>query len=127
MATSLLSPRAPSRVCEGARRVPQIEVEVSETPEQMVVRIAGEASFGLAGDLKGVLLSLSLRRPALVTLDLSGLHFVSSLAMGALVAFHRVVVRAGGRVRLAAALQRPVRESLERAELLTLFGSPAGG
>ena len=127
MATSLLSPRAPSRVCEGARRVPQIEVEVSETPEQMVVRIAGEASFRLAGDLEVVLLRLSLRRPPLVTLDLSGLHFVSSLAMGALVAFHRGVVRAGGRVRLAAALQWPVRECLERAGLLILFGPPEEG
>jgi anti-anti-sigma factor len=93
----------------------------------MVVRVAGEASFGLAGDLEDVLLGLSLRRPQLVTLDLSGLHFVASLAMRALVAFQRGVVRAGGRVRLAAALQKPVHESLERAGLLTLFGSPEGG
>ena len=77
MATSLLSPRAPIRVREGARRVPQIEVAVSEAPAQMAVRIAGEASFGLAGDLEAVLLRLSLRRPQLVTLDLSGLTSVA--------------------------------------------------
>jgi anti-anti-sigma regulatory factor len=92
----------------------------------MVVRVAGEASFELAGDLEGVLLGLSLRRPALVTLDLSGLTFAASLAMRALVGFQRGIVRAGGRVRLAAALQKSVRESLERAGLLTLFGSPEG-
>jgi anti-anti-sigma factor len=126
VATSLASARAPFPVWEGARRVPQVEVEVSEAPGQMVVRVAGEASFELAGDLEGVLLRLSLRRPPRVTLDLSGLTFVSSLAMGVLVAFRRGVVRAGGRVRLAAALQRPVRESLERAGLLTLFGPPEG-
>jgi hypothetical protein len=38
-----------------------------------------------------------------VTLDLSELRSISSLAMGVLVAYRRGVVRRGGRVRLAAA------------------------
>jgi anti-anti-sigma factor len=107
--------------------MPQIEVDVSEAPEEMVVRVAGEACVGLAGALARVLLRLLVRRPKLVTLDVSGLKLLSCLAMGALVDFHRGVVRGGGRVRLAATLQGPVRASLERAGLLTLFGLPDGG
>jgi anti-anti-sigma factor len=126
MPTSLSSTRAPSPAPEAARRVPRIEVSVREAPGEVVVRLAGEASFGLAGELAGVLLCVSVRRPPLVTLDLSGLTFVSCLALGALVAFRRGVVGAGGRFRLAAALQEPVRASLERAGLLTLFGWPEG-
>jgi hypothetical protein len=41
--------------------------------------------------------------------------------MGVLVTYRRGVVRAGGRVRLAAELQPAVHEALARAELLDLF------
>jgi hypothetical protein len=44
--------------------------------------------------------------------------------MRVLVEFRRGLVRAGGQARLAAALREPVREALERAGLLALFGSP---
>ena len=127
MAVSLLSASAPSSPPNGAGRVSQIEVGVTNASGEMIVRIAGKGCVGQADALAAALLSLSARWPSLVTLDLSGLKCVSCLTMGVLVRFRRGVVRAGGRVRLAAALQRPVRESLERAELLTLFGSPAGG
>jgi anti-anti-sigma factor len=105
--------------------VPPIEVRIQEAPGEVVVRIAGEAPVGQAGQLADALLGVSCRRPRLVTLDLAGLSFISSLAMGVLVAFRRGIVRAGSRVRLAAPLQEPVRQALARAELLTLFGWPA--
>jgi anti-anti-sigma regulatory factor len=76
--------------------------------------------------LTTALLGLSALRPPLVTLDLSGLTALSCLTMGDLVALRRGLVRAGGRVRLAAGLQQPVREALERAGLFALFGSPGG-
>ena len=126
MATPLSSARAPAPPPLRPGRVSRIVVNVRETPEEMVVRVAGEASFELAGELASVLLRLCVRRPLLVTLDLSGLHHLSSLAMGTLVAFHRGVVRGGGRVRLAAGLQGPARVCLERAGLLTLFGAAEG-
>jgi anti-anti-sigma regulatory factor len=56
-----------------------------------------------------------------VTLDLSEVRFLSSLAMGALVAFRRGVVRAGGRVRLFPVFLPEVEEALRRAGLLELF------
>jgi anti-anti-sigma factor len=123
MEMSLLSPRAPLRASEGGRPVSEIAVYVREAPEEMVICIVGEATVGLADALARLLLRPIVRRPKLVTLDLSGLKLLSCLAMGTLVTFRRGVVRAGGRVRLAAALQGPVRESLERAGLLTLFDS----
>jgi anti-anti-sigma factor len=122
MAVSLSSARAPSP--EGVRRVPRIEVGVTEAPGEVVVRVAGKGCVGQADALEAALLGLSARRPALVTLDLSGLSCVSCLTMGVLVTFRRGVVRAGGRVRLAASLQEPVRVALERAGLFALFGSP---
>jgi hypothetical protein len=70
--------------------------------------------------LNGLLIPTALR-PAVVTLDLSELRCISSLAMGALVTYRRGVVRTGGRVRLAGELQPAVREALARAELLDLF------
>jgi anti-anti-sigma factor len=92
----------------------------------VVVRFGGEAGVGQAGELAAALLRLSAGRTPLLALDLSGLHFISSLAMGLLVDFRRGVVRSGRRVRLSANLNEPVREALARAGLLALFGSPDG-
>jgi anti-anti-sigma regulatory factor len=74
-----------------------------------------------AGVLEASLSRLAARRPARVTFDLSGLQFISSLAMGSLVTFRRAAARAGGRVCLAPDLQPMVREALTRADLLALF------
>jgi anti-anti-sigma regulatory factor len=108
----------------GAGCEPRIEFGVAEAPTAVTVHIAGEASIGQAGTLAARLLGLSARRPSLVILDLSGLCRISALAMGALVAFRRGILRTGGRVRLAPNLQDPVREALGRAELLAPFGLP---
>jgi anti-anti-sigma regulatory factor len=61
-----------------------------------------------------------------VTLDLSELHSISSLALGVLKGYRRGVVRTGGRVRLAGELQPAVKEALTRAELLHLFERDSG-
>lgn len=105
--------------------VPTVQVVVSQTADDMVVRVKGEARVDSAGALLDGLLRPAARRPALVTLDLSELRSISSLAMGVLVAYRRGVVRTGGRVRLAAGLQPGVKEALARAELLELFETAA--
>jgi len=124
MTVSQLTASAPSSEVTGAGRVPRIEVGVTEAPGEVVVRVAGKGCVGQADALAAGLLRLSARRPSLVTLDLSGLSCISCLAMSVLVTFRRGVVHAGGRVRLAASFQEPVRAALERAGLLVLFGSP---
>jgi anti-anti-sigma factor len=91
----------------------------------MVIRVKGEARVDCAGALLDGLLASTARRQALVTLDLSELRSISSLAMGVLVAYRRGVVRSGGRVCLAEGLQPAVHEALARAELFDLFETTA--
>ena len=121
-ARALPAPR-PSRP---AAAVPAVQVAVSQASDDVVIRVKGDARVDCAGALLDGLLAAAARRPASVTLDLSELRSISSLAMGVLVAYRRGVVRAGGRVRLAEDLQPAVREALTRAELLDLFETTAG-
>jgi anti-anti-sigma factor len=105
---------------------PGVEVITGQAGDDLVIRVKGNAGVGSAGALLDGLLAPAARRPAVVTLDLSELRCISSLAMGVLVAYRRGVVRAGGRVRLAESLQPPVKEALARAEVLDLFEPTAG-
>ena len=50
-----------------------------------------------------VCLSLSSARPPLVIVDLCGLKFASSIALGRFIDLHRAVTKHGGRVMLAGA------------------------
>jgi anti-anti-sigma factor len=118
----------PSRPVSGAARSPRgpepdagLKVTTGQTADGLVIRVTGVAGVKQSGALLSGLLAASARRPAVATLDLSELRFLSSLAMGVLVAYRRGVARAGGRVRLAAGLQPAVKEALTRAELLDLF------
>jgi anti-anti-sigma factor len=105
---------------------PAIDVAVSRTSDDLVIRVKGEAGVGSAGALLDRLLANAAGRPASVTLDLSELRSVSPLALGVLAAYRRGVVCAGGRVRLVAGLQPAVKEALARAELLHLFENATG-
>jgi anti-anti-sigma factor len=102
-----------------------VEVVVSQTSDGQVVRVKGEARVECAGLLLDGLLAPAARRPAVVTLDLSELRSISSLAMGVLVTYRRGVVLAGGRVLLAEELQPAVKEALARSEVLDLFQTRA--
>ena len=119
-------PAVPNRrALRPSEPVPALEVTVSQTSDEVVVRVKGEARFDCADALVNGLLTAAARRPALVTLDLAELRFISSLAMGVLVPYRRGVVRWGGQVRLASELRPAVQEALSRAGLLDLFGSGA--
>jgi anti-anti-sigma factor len=104
-----------------AALVPGLEVVVSQLFDEVVVRVVGEATAASAGALHDGLLAAVNRRPAVVTLDLTELRCISSLALDVLATYRRDVVRWGGRVRLAGALQPAVHEALARTKLLYLF------
>jgi anti-anti-sigma regulatory factor len=106
--------------------MPTLEVTVTQTADGMGIRIKGEARADCAGALLNCLLAPTACRPAVVTLDLSELRAISSLAMGVLTGFRRGVVRAGGRMHLAGPLRPAVHEALARADLLGLFAADAG-
>jgi anti-anti-sigma factor len=108
-----------------ALRSPRIEVCFTEEAGEAIIRLKGEATFTQAPTLEAGVLALSTWWPRRVTLDLSELTFLSSLAMGVLVEFRREVARAGGCVRVAPNLQPQVREALEAAKLIELFDPAA--
>jgi anti-anti-sigma factor len=110
------------------RAIPPLEVTVREAAGEIVVRLKGAAGVDEGWILESALLPLWSRRSPHVIFDLGELQFISSLAMGMLVAFRRWVVGAGGQVRLAA-IQPTVRDALTRARLSELFADnaiPAG-
>ena len=112
----------------GRRRmavVPAVRVAVSQSADGMVIQVKGAARPDCVGALMNGLLAPAACRPAVVTLDLSELRSISWLAMGALVAYRRGVVRNGGRVRLAEELRPAVKKALARAELFDLFETSA--
>jgi anti-anti-sigma factor len=111
---ALPAPRRPAAV-------PTVKVVISQAADSLVIRVKGDATADSAGALLAELLGATACRPAVVTLDLSELRSLSSLAMGVLVSYRRGVVRKGSRVRLAGDLHRAVEEALVRAELLELF------
>jgi anti-anti-sigma factor len=80
------------------------------------VAIGGEASFDQAEVISAQLFRIPLGAYSLVVLDLAGLTFLSSLAMGALVGFRRGLLRRGVEVRLAN-VQAQVWLALELAGL----------
>jgi anti-anti-sigma factor len=96
-------------------------VEAEGIDGELFIRVRGEAGFREARVLEAGLRQPAAARPPRVTLDLTNLRFLSSLAMGVLVAFRRGVVRAGGQVRLAPDMHPAVREALDRAGLADLF------
>ena len=79
----------------------KLAFHVNGGPQWLTVAIRGEASYEQAEIISAQLLRISLDAYSLVVLDLAELTFLSSLAMGALVAYRRGVWRRGVEVRLA--------------------------
>ena len=112
------SPRARS---ERAPEAP-FECRVAETTWGVLLRLEGEAGVHAVDRMPFILMLMRLvaRRPPLVVVDLSGVTFFSSFAMGALVGFSRDLGRWGGRVKLAG-IPPLICESLKTSRLHTLF------
>jgi anti-anti-sigma factor len=104
----------------GMEQFPNMNMTTTESAQEVIVRIRGEAGIDQASQLEDTLSLVGVRRPRLVTLDLSELSSISCLSVGVLVTFSRWLSREDGRVRIAASLQEPVRKALERAGLLVL-------
>jgi anti-anti-sigma factor len=113
-----------ARVAGAADATTRLAVHTSLTADGLIIRIEGVASVNQAGPLLYGLLSAAARRPPVVTLDLSELHFLSSLALGVLVTYRGSVVRGGGQIRLAEELQPAVHAALAEAGVLELFATP---
>jgi anti-anti-sigma factor len=104
------------------RRKPECKLafHVERRPHFLLVAIKGEAGFDQAESISAQLIRISLEAYSLVVLDLAGLTFISSLAIGALFAYRRGLGRRGVEVRLAN-VQAQVWLALESAGLGKLF------
>ena len=100
----------------------KLAFHIERRPHLLLVAIGGEASFDQAEVISAQLLRIPLGAYSLVVLDLAGLTFLSSLAMGALVAYRRDLRRRGVELRLAN-VQAQVWLALESAGLGKLFGT----
>jgi anti-anti-sigma factor len=98
----------------------KLAFHVERRPYFLLLAISGEASFDQAEVISGKLLRIPVGAYSLVVLDLAGLTFMSSLAMGALVEYRRGLSRRGVEVRVAN-MQAQFRLALELAGLGTLF------
>jgi anti-anti-sigma factor len=87
----------------------------------LLVAIRAETSFDQAELISEQLLQIPLEAYSLVVLNLAELTFLSSLAMGVLVEYRRVLLGRGVEVRLANVLAQ-VWLALELAGLGKLFG-----
>lgn len=90
--------------------------DVEDLPQGCLMRIRGQADTAATAEIERFFLRVTAGRPRLVVLDLSGMSFVSSLAMGSLMNLHRAVTRQGGLLRLAA-VQPLVAEAFARVRL----------
>jgi anti-anti-sigma factor len=95
--------------------------QVERRPHFLMVAIQGQASFDQAEVISAQLLRTPLEAYSLVVLDLAGLTFLSSLAMGALIEYRRGLCRRGAEIRLAN-VPAQVWLALESAGLGKLFG-----
>jgi anti-sigma B factor antagonist len=100
------------------RHVPAKSDDDASSP-LVVVTIGGEAVVELEPLVSG-LQSVAQSHPQRVVLDLSGLSFMSSLAMGVVLAFRRNVLAQGGSLKVAA-VQKMVLDSFKRARLDKVF------
>lgn len=97
-----------------------LRVDITESPEAIVIRLEGEAGLAAADGIQAPFNAVIARRPAVVVLDLAGLLFAASLFLGTMVGFRRGVVRQGGRVKIAGLTDR-MRDILTSTRLIELF------
>jgi anti-sigma B factor antagonist len=78
-------------------------IDVSERGRDTVLALAGDIDIHSAPQVREQLAGLLAAGRTCVVVDLSGVNFLDSSALGALVAAHRELSDAGGRLKLAAA------------------------
>lgn len=107
----------------------ELTITSDNRPGGAVLTLAGAISFDDGPTLEAHVAHLVESKPALVAVDLSGLNFVSSVGIAALVTLHRAVHAYGGSTRLVGPTARvfdvldksrivefmPVCPSIERA------------
>ncbi len=99
----------------------KLNIRADDAPQGTVVKIAGEIDVSEVDELERELQAMSATAmPTAVVLDLSGLTFAASLAIGCLLRFRNQVIAAGGRVALAD-VPPMINDTFRRAQLHRVF------
>lgn len=80
-----------------------VNTRTDETSKATVISLSGDAGMAELDLLDAGLKKIVAARPPLAIVDLAGLKFASSIALGKLIDFQRSMTRHGGRVILAGA------------------------
>ena len=100
--------------------MPTLHIDVAPAPAApVVITLKGEAVVDL-DPLVAMLQAVGAQNPACAIIHVKDLSFISSLAMGVMLAFRRTVVAAGGKVKVAE-MQPQVFDSFRRARLDRVF------
>jgi anti-sigma B factor antagonist len=78
-----------------------LHATVTAGPDGPVIALAGEADLTTAAELKQILAAQLDGGTPRLTVDLSGLRFADSAAVGELIRAHRAITRRGGSLELA--------------------------
>ncbi len=97
-----------------------IETYTEPRTQSHVVKLVGEAGMSTVDDLEIALTRLTAGRHPIVFLDLTGMTFLSSIGIGALVSFQRGIARSGGHAIYCGA-RFAVQNSIAHARLDRFF------
>jgi len=97
-----------------------LELDVSEQGDVRVVRIWGSVGMNEADRLRIALDEVVAEPARIVVLDLSGMDFICSLGLGAMIAAYQKVRSRAGDLKLVNP-QPPIRQVLEATRLTELF------
>ncbi|MEY2515827.1 MAG: hypothetical protein QOJ89_3185 [bacterium] len=108
--------------------VPQLEVDRSETGDVRVIALRGELDLASVGELESALAAATAGACPQVCLDLSGLQFIDSTGLAAVIRAHLAITEAGGALAVVCspgAVQRTV-ETTGLLDMLTVKDTRAG-
>jgi anti-sigma B factor antagonist len=98
----------------------QLELDVESRGEATVVAVRGSAGMQDADRLRSALEELAEKKVPVIVLDLSGMDFICSLGLGAIINGHLKSRHHKGQIRLVNP-QKPIRDLLETTRLTRLF------
>jgi anti-anti-sigma factor len=93
---------------------------VERAPDGLIIKLDGELDVTACGEFELKVTALSLVNAKRVIFDLSGLTYISSMALGAIVAIRNDVLSGGGRVFLVG-MSPLVLDCFRRPRLTSLF------
>jgi anti-sigma B factor antagonist len=93
---------------------------MTSIPAGYLVKASGRAGGPESEHFEEQLAGIVARKPALIVLDLSGLEYLSSMGISALIRLQRAMKEIGGKVRLAG-VPAPIMTLFQAAKIDTLI------